>query len=468
MPRVSLFPVASHRSSRAVFTPPRLKTAKKPNLCFSTTPLLLRRKMHCVAGSSSESNPLTTMEADDVEDESHPLLMMEADEEDEDGMSLCVFYDIQNKEDVNTNIEIPEEVKHAICVGSSHGWLAYVSRLDCSVFLWSPFNTSPLILLPPIDTLPYVTVVSSEELDENEYKPDFVSAYEDDFSPDFGFKISCDCVHPDICQVHRIISPKLLSLRIMVKIVLSSSPTSDDCVVVAVPRHNIRRSIAFCKPGDKAWTFVDPPLQNGFHSISDVIHFKDRLFYTVSSCGTGLYAYDLSDLSSPKSYLLETSFNFQTLSSFDQNVRTWFHDRYYLVESLGDLLWVRRLISNNMNDDGEFTFSHDAQIFPDQTVQFDVYRLDFSKNTWEFTESIGDRVLFLGTNQSLSLSARDFPSLKANCIYFTDDSSSIHRKCDFGGRDFGYYELGGFAYGEYRFREDKILPPPFWVMRHFQ
>jgi hypothetical protein len=80
-----------------------------------------------------------------------------------------------------------------------------------------------------------------------------------------------------------------------------------------------------------------------------------------------------------------------------------------------------------MNANGKFVFSYGVD-FPTQTIKFDVYRLDFCRNTWEFTTSIGDQVIFLGTNQSISLFARDFPSLKANSIYFMDDSVLIHGK----------------------------------------
>ncbi|XP_059451387.1 putative F-box protein At5g55150 [Corylus avellana] len=397
--------------------------------------------------------------------ESHPLMMIEPEEEDEDGRSLCCFYDYMNGKVVNTNTKIPEEVDRAICVGSSHGWLAYVSRLDCSVFLWSPFTTSPLILLPPIHTLPFVTIIPREELDDDVEEDDV--AYDDNFSSDFGFKVETEEQHGR--KSYYTMSPKLLSLRIIGKIVLSFAPTSDDCIVVALPRHNTRNSIAFCKPGDKSWTFVEPPLKKSL-DLADVIHFKNQLFYTVSNYGgTTLCAYDLADLSSPKSYNLETSFNFESLSALDEGMRRSFSQRYYLVESLGDLLWVRRLLTNNMNDDGEFTYSYDSNTFPDQTIMFDVYRLDFSQNTWKCIKCIGDQVVFLGINQSLSLSAQHSTSLKANRIYFTDDSYWIHRKYhSYGGQDFGHYELEGSTIrGGLKCRDQKILPPPVWVMRNF-
>ncbi|XP_059451394.1 uncharacterized protein LOC132182222 [Corylus avellana] len=448
---------------------------KKTNLCFST-PLLLKRKMPSI----NRSPP--SLFASPSKANSHPLMMIPPDEE-EDGRSLCRFYDYVNENVINTNIKIPEEVNHAICIGSSHGWLAYISRLDCSVFLWSPFTTSPLISLPPIHTLPSITVIPREDVDEDEilkrYEGDALchkwkSAYEsdDDSSPDFGFKVEWD--YPDQSQSFYTRSANRLILYLIRKIVLSSVPTSDDCIVVAVPGLSIHRSIAFCKPGDKSWTFVEPPLKKNF-DIVDVIHFNDQLFYAITSCGVTLYAYDLADLSSPKSYLIKTCFAHKHLSSLEKYTRISCGERYYLVESSGELLWVCRFFSNEMNSDGEIIVNSDIIESPDQTTMFDVYRLDFCRNRWEPIRCIGDQVLFVGTNQSLCLSAQSFPNLKANCIYFTDDSCEIHKKyplfgCEgYVGNDYGHYELsGGYVFGELcRFGDGRILPPPFWVMRHF-
>ena len=451
---------------------------KKTSLFFSTPLFLSCGKMPSIIGLSSLSLLTLPSKAAHVS-KSHPLMMIEPQEKDEDGRSLCRFYDYINGKVLITNTKIPEEVDRAICVGSSHGWLAYVSRLDCSIFLWSPFTTSPLILLPPIHTLPFVTVIPHEELDGDVDEDDVdinsfsnnskKSAYDDNFSSDFGFKVERRDQHG--CKSYYTISPKHLSLQIIRKIVFSYAPTSDDCIVVALIEHANHKSIAFCKPGDKSWTFVEPPPKRSLW-LEDVIHFKNQLFYTVShNCGgTTLCAYDLADLSSPKSYIFETSFDFEPLSALDECTRTWYTQKYYLVESLGYLLWVRRHIANNMNGDGEFIYSFIYDIFPDQTVMFDVYRLDFSRNTWKCMKCIGDQVVFLGINQSLSLSAQHFISLKGNHIYYTDDSRGRHWKyCSFGGQDFGHYEVGGskFTINFKSCRDLKILPPPIWVMRNF-
>jgi hypothetical protein len=443
---------------------------KKTSLCFST-PLMpsINRSSSSLLALPSKAN-------------SHPLMMIPPDEEEKDGRCLCRFYDYVNEKVIKTNIKIPEEVNHAICIGSSHGWLAYISRLDCSVFLWNPFTTTPLISLPPIHTLSSITVIPREDVDEDEilkrYEGDTLchkwkSAYEsdDDSFPDFGFKVEWDC--PDQSQSFYTRSAKRLILYLIRKIVLSSVPTSDDCIIVALLGLSIHRSIAFCKPGDKSWTFVEPPLKKYF-DIVDVIHFNDQLFYTITPCGCTLYVYDLADLSSPKSYLIKTYFEDEHLSLLEEYVRKSCGKRFYLVESSGELLWVCRYITNKMNNDGEIIVNSNNIESSDQTIMFDVYRFDFSQNTWDPIRCIGDQVLFVGTNQSLSLSIHSFPSLKANCIYFTDDSCEIHKKyppwCKgYVGNDYGHYELGGgYVFGELcRFGDGRVLPPPFWVMRHF-
>ncbi|XP_059451393.1 uncharacterized protein LOC132182221 [Corylus avellana] len=406
---------------------------KKTNLCFST-PLLLGRKMLSINRTSSSL--LASLSKGAHIFESHPLMMIEpADEKDKDGRRLCRFYDYVNEKVVNTNTKIPKELDHAICVGSSHGWLAYVSRLDCSVFLWSPFTTSPLILLPPIHTL------HREELDEEK-------AYECD--DDFGFKVKREYLGQSRRYAKRL-------RHIIRKIIFSSIPTSDDCIVVALSNLNTCRNIVFCKPGDKSWTFIDLPFKKYFH-IVDIIHFKDQLFYAVSNCGLILYTYDLADLSSPKSYHVKNSFRYEPLSLLEGYPTRRCKERYYLVESLGGLLWVRRHFTEDWNGTCFDTL-------PDKTIMFEVYRLDFSRNTWECTKCIGEQVLFLGSNQSLSLSARDFPSLKENCIYFTDDSCKTYQLYPpYGFPDFGHYELGGVTFGEFEFAHH---PEGFWVMRNF-
>jgi hypothetical protein len=409
---------------------------KKANLCFST----LGRKMPSI-NTISSSLLASPTEAARVS-ESHPLMIIPADEKDRDGRSLCRFYDYINEKVVNTNIKIPEEVDHALCIGSSHGWLAYVSYLDCSIFLWSPFTTSPLIFLPPIHTLPFIKVIPHEEIEDDAVN-DGISN-DDNFFPDYGFKVEAE--YPDPSKIYYTRTPKGLTPQIMDIIVLSSIPTSDDCIVVAVSDIILYKGIFFCKPGDKSWTFVEQPDKKPYR-ITNLIHFKDRLFYTMNHTASFLFAYDLADLSSPKRHLLKLT-NPEYIRGYRDYTET------YLVESLGDLLLVCRLSRSDIDSDDDTVAFSDDDNFPIEIVK--VYRLDFSRNTWVRAECIGDQVLFLDINQTLSLSALDFPSFKANCVYFTGFS--------YGCYDYGHYELGGNLFGHFQIFGKTW---PHWVMRHF-
>jgi hypothetical protein len=109
------------------------------------------------------------------------------------------------------------------------------------------------------------------------------------------------------------------------------------------------RSLCRFYDRDKSWSIVELPLKKYSH-IEDVIQFNERLFYTVSGSGhsrCNIYAYNLSNLFSPECYLVETCFDFEPLSSLGQRMRSWYGKRYYLVESLGDLLWVCRFFTQN-------------------------------------------------------------------------------------------------------------------------
>ena len=157
-----------------------------------------------------------------VSQQSHPLLIVEP-EVDEDDNDLIRFVDFPNNTYVRTNDKLPKEVNDAICIGSSHGWLAYISRRDCSIFLWNPFITSPdpssLISLPTIDTLPHVTVVPLGESGhcDGAYCSSTTcnilrSAYEDEFSTDFSFKVEYKGVVGLKGRGDYIISPNELSI----------------------------------------------------------------------------------------------------------------------------------------------------------------------------------------------------------------------------------------------------------------
>lgn len=105
---------------------------------------------------------------------------------------------------------------------------------------------------------------------------------------------------------------------------------------------------------------------------------------------------------------------------------------YYILESLGSLLVVVRhgglclsrfpftpVYEDEVYDEEEVPEFDGQLIF--HTIFFRVYEVDLAAGKLTETKQIGDMALFLGANASLSVQASQFPGVKPNCIYFTDD-----------------------------------------------
>ncbi|KAL5723471.1 hypothetical protein ACHQM5_006869 [Ranunculus cassubicifolius] len=91
----------------------------------------------------------------------------------------------------------------------------------------------------------------------------------------------------------------------------------------------------------------------------------------------------------------------------------------YLVESNGELLMVYRCLYSSIKVNNH----NHTKFYKFVTTKFVVFRLDQSSGPlkWIEVESLGDEMLFLGKNTSLSVSAKGLPGFKGNCIYFTED-----------------------------------------------
>ncbi|KAL7209811.1 hypothetical protein ACSBR1_031388 [Camellia fascicularis] len=153
---------------------------------------------------------------------------------------------------------------------------------------------------------------------------------------------------------------------------------------------------------------------------------------------------------------------------FEKSLRDLYSSQFYLVESIGELLIVIRYIGEFVRHDGEVVHKTDIDhdlIYPYITKLFHVYKLDLKKENWEKVESLGDRILFLGRNQSMSLSASDFSEYKKNSIYFTDDYwDRMDEHYEYGGHDMGIFNLGdgSIIRGIYDLR--RLEPSPIWVV----
>ncbi|OVA08883.1 F-box domain [Macleaya cordata] len=301
------------------------------------------------------------------------------------------------------------------CCGSSQGWLVIVEQ-GPTILLLNPL-TCIQFQLPSLTTFPNVL--------------------------DFNIrKVGKEFLLQDSSDGHRY-THNLDEMRYVFikKVVLSSSPASPSSNYIAVAILNEIGELAFCKKGDEKWMLIKDA---GFYH-EDVIYYKG-LFYAVNYKGS-LTICDVSGIS-PLVTVIEP------LLPISHHA-----DRLYLVDSFGELLLVTRYLELIHDPDLEFVVVY-------KTYGFDVFRLDSSIQEWVEVKSLGDRMLFLGTNSSLCLLATDFSGCEANCIYFTNDYHEVNDDA-VHDHDSGVFNVGDgsmkalpYCTGDYNLL---FLPPPIWV-----
>ncbi|KAM7519206.1 hypothetical protein LguiB_018168 [Lonicera macranthoides] len=310
------------------------------------------------------------------------------------------------------------EVQQTLFKGSSRGWVFTVEDVNSTsvddIYLIHPL-TRARIQLPPRSTLPDVKEYCPIELAKN-------------------------------------------MLLKWVKLLLSSSPSSDDCVVVAI--YGEFSKLAWCKCGDIEWTplymYPSGPRQPAF---IDALFHNGKL-HALNARGKLVVFESIAPEPNVIEVVAEAPYNAVT-------------DPMYLVECYdGELIMV-----------GRYSERTDDEIYIRSTNFFKVWKLVDSINNskcWVQVKNIGDNVLFVGLNSCFSISARDFIFLgyKENCIYFTDEPEAFGGKMDnqqhsdlIGGKrqpdsDIGLFNLAnGKIESLPGFKCDPrfFWPPPIWV-----
>ncbi|KAL5713824.1 hypothetical protein ACHQM5_015867 [Ranunculus cassubicifolius] len=207
--------------------------------------------------------------------------------------------------------------------------------------------------------------------------------------------------------------------------------------------HGGRRILAFCRPGDKVWT----NLESKYDIISDIVYHMNK-FYAIDQNG-GIFSFDFNH-SYPIASLISPAPPYFELSGPGK----------YIVESSGELLQITRYLFFDLCECERYV-----------TTSFEVHKLDITLNKWVKVRSLGNTVLFVGDNSSMSLSTLDFPEYKPNCIYFTDDFHLLYFYRVYGRRseregphDMGIFHLeDGKIEPHYKMESDVIFPPLIWI-----
>ncbi|KAL6293413.1 hypothetical protein ACE6H2_001555 [Prunus campanulata] len=213
------------------------------------------------------------------------------------------------------------------------------------------------------------------------------------------------------------------------KVILSEDPTlnPDSYMVVALYRDQSR--LAFTKGGRKYWTQFCTQCQ----CIMDAMFHKSLVFAVLER--GNIISLDINRWSMKTKY-----FNLGELP-FESSA-----DEAYLVESTkGDLLHVRRLPKDDHGDCGE---------------RFMVYKLVFNERGGSVQQvemkSIGDEVMFLSENGSISVLASNFPQCQPNSIYYMDFRWPT---------EISNFNLEDETITRYRYSSD--ISPALWIVDMF-
>ncbi|XP_035546951.1 uncharacterized protein LOC118348745 [Juglans regia] len=180
--------------------------------------------------------------------------------------------------------------------------------------------------------------------------------------------------------------------------------------------YEIHSRLAFYMLEDNTWT--DLGVNEGYY---DIICYKNQL-----SALTNNSLITVWDFRSPfPAKIIRSSAPIFEVDHCENFPRNKFFTQSYLVESLGGLLLVDRIVSYFVNSEGIAVDEYDL-LSPDDmhplvcpycTKLFNVDESDHKQERWEKVESFGDRVIFVGGNYSMSC---PFVILKdVNRILFT-------------------------------------------------
>ncbi|XP_057781635.1 uncharacterized protein LOC130999946 [Salvia miltiorrhiza] len=347
---------------------------------------------------------------------SSPFLMLPLLDQTTQEIHHLSLYNLKDKKPHNLKfLETLKNLKNPQCIGSSHGFLAFLDETKANPFLLNPF-TNAQIHLPPKET-----------------------------------KIS--------------------------KLILSQSPTSHPTTFAAVAMHaagfGLTANLSLCRGGDAAWRRL--PGQG--ETYYDVVCCSVTNTLLALAPGPTVESWDLNEEASPeKTVVIQESCPRSLQLARKTFPADLYTSQWYLALSpAGEIFMAVRYIGEFVSNDGEVVYEGDTLtddspapvICPYRTMGFRVFRVDAGRSEWVDVESLDDSALFLGGNESVMVSAAA-AGAKRNAIYFTDDYwERIDEDYSYGGHDLGVFCMeDGSIETVFDFEEDKIEPPPFWITLH--
>ncbi|CAO2149357.1 unnamed protein product [Urochloa humidicola] len=310
-------------------------------------------------------------------------------------------------------------IRSRYIIGSSFGWIITADERS-ELHLLNPI-TGEQIALPSVTTIEQVKPVFDDEGTVCNYEYLWYTG-------------------EDVISDTPSIFP-LSELRdfLFYKAFLSSDPSMGSYFVVLI--QNPHSQLSFARAGDNKWTWLPP------HSYYEDCFFKGGLLYASTTIGE-IHTFNLG---SPA----------VTQKVFLDKMKHIYFERIYIVQSTcGELLQIWRSNAPSHGDeedesdsDLELDFDRDSHV--SCTTKINVHKVEPTSRKILEISSLDQNVLFLGHNQSICLHAEEYPQLKANHVYFTDDNYLYTTGFKNNCRDIGVFNLENNS-------SEEITTPQLW------
>jgi hypothetical protein len=328
------------------------------------------------------------------------------------------LYSITEKKAYTLTLPDPP-IRSRYIIGSSYGWIITADERS-ELHLVNPI-TSEQIALPSVTTIEQVKPVFDVE--------GAVWCYEYWWYTGKHVISNTPSVFP------------LSELRdfLFCKAFLSSDPSTGGYFVVLI--HNPHSQLSFARAGDDKWTWLPP------RSYYEDCLFKEGLLYASTAIGE-IHTFNLDAPAVTRKLFL------------DKTKDIYFESIYIVQGSGGEMLQIWRSDAEPRGEDEDETDSDlelelDDDKVVDKTTAITVYEVEPASKRIEKISSLGQNVLFLGHNQSLCLHAEEYPQLKGNHVYFTDDDFLYTTGFKNNRRDIGVFDLENNS-------SEEITTPQLW------
>jgi hypothetical protein len=360
----------------------------------------------------------------------------------------CLLYSCQADDDPSAaalyspstgacfRIRLPDPpLRGRALVGSAHGWLVAADD-ESNLHLVNPL-TGTQLALPPVTGLHHAE-----------------SFLDHQGNLMYNLQESLDL---DTVQEGPVSYPaRRLRHFLYRRVIVSCSPSMGRrCIVLLL--HRPDGQLSFARLGDARWTKVacSDSLKWNIGYRDALYNDKDGLFYLLG-CDCSITTLDLHGSLPP------------VAREIIKGSTLWDDPTKYIVLApWGDLLEVWRV--RFMEE--PTTTAKSSMELPSKVVteEFWIYKVDTDEQKLVRIMSIGDHALFLGFNSALCLSTKDFPTLRPDCAYLTDDFHEETCTHEHNWREIGIWDFKTKSYTMESLGDVQSLhpwmnwPSPIWV-----